>query len=86
MLLEDIYKECLFDLEIENFSIRTIKGYRNNNRAFLNFLQNEYSLMEIEDVTSNHIKAYLMNLKKKGLSVSYINGIQKTLDHSFGFV
>lgn len=85
MLVEDIYKEFLFDLEIKNFSIRTIKGYRNNNRAFLNFLQNEYSLMEIEDVTSNHIKAYLMNLKKKGLSVSYINGIQKNIRSFFRF-
>ncbi|MFF0828156.1 tyrosine-type recombinase/integrase [Brevibacillus sp. NPDC003359] len=85
MLVEDIYKEFLFDLEIKNFSIRTIKGYRNNNRAFLNFLTNEYSLMEIEDVTSNHIKAYLMNLKKKGLSVSYINGIQKNIRSFFRF-
>ncbi|MGF9906133.1 tyrosine-type recombinase/integrase [Brevibacillus porteri] len=85
MLLEDIYKEFLFDLEIKNFSIRTIKGYRNNNRAFLNFLTNEYSLMEIEEVSSNHIKAYLMNLKKKGLSVSYINGIQKNIRSFFRF-
>ena len=38
MLLEDIYKEFLFDLEIKNYSIRTIKGYRNNNRAFLTTL------------------------------------------------
>lgn len=85
MLLEDIYKEFLFDLEIKNFSIRTIKGYRNNNRAFLNFLANEYSLTEIEEVSSNHIKAYLMNLKKKGLSVSYINGIQKNIRSFFRF-
>jgi integrase/recombinase XerD len=85
MLLEDIYKEFLFDLEIKNFSIRTIKGYRNNNRRFLNFIKNEFNLMEIEDVTTTHIKAYLMNLKKKGLSESYINGIQKNIRSFFRF-
>lgn len=85
MLLEDIYKEFLFDLEIKNFSVRTIKGYRNNNRAFLNFIKNEFNLTEIEEVTTNHIKAYLMNLKKKGLSESYINGIQKNIRSFFRF-
>lgn len=85
MLLEDIYKEFLFDLEIKNFSKRTIKGYKNNNRAFLNFIKNEFNLEEIEDIASNHIKAYLMNLKMKGLSESYINGIQKNIRSFFRF-
>lgn len=78
MLLEDVYKEFLFDLEIKNYSIRTIKGYRNNNRAFLNFLINEFEVTEVEEVNTSHIKAYLRNLKDKGLSETYINGIQKT--------
>jgi len=33
MNLEDIYKEFLYDLEIKNYSPRTIKGYKNNNKA-----------------------------------------------------
>ncbi|MGG4094308.1 tyrosine-type recombinase/integrase [Paenibacillus lautus] len=85
MLLEDVYKEFLFDLEIKNYSVRTIKGYRNNNRAFLNFLCNEFAVTEIEEVSTSHIKAYLMNLKKKGLSESYINGIQKNIRSFFKF-
>ncbi|EFU40912.1 hypothetical protein PVOR_18739 [Paenibacillus vortex V453] len=68
MLLEDVYKEFLIDLEIKNYSIRTIKGYRNNYRAFLNFLINEFEVTEVEEVNTSHIKAYLRNLKDKGLS------------------
>ncbi|WP_426334694.1 site-specific integrase [Paenibacillus silvae] len=82
MLFEDVYKEFLFDLEIKNYSILTIKGYRNNNRAFLNYLCNEFSVVEVEEINTSHIKAYLMNLKMKGLSESCINGIQKIFVHS----
>ncbi|MEC0307359.1 tyrosine-type recombinase/integrase [Paenibacillus lautus] len=86
MLLEDVYKEFLFDLEIKNYSIRTIKGYRNNNKAFLNFLSNEFAITEVEGVNTTHIKTYLMNLKMKGLSESYINGIQKNIRSFFRFI
>ncbi|MGO4528284.1 hypothetical protein AB4Z30_04320 [Paenibacillus sp. 2TAF8] len=47
--------------------MRTIKGYRNNNRSFLNYLCNEFSVVEVEEINTSHIKAYLMNLKMKGL-------------------
>ncbi|PJN64570.1 hypothetical protein PAEAM_06560 [Paenibacillus sp. GM1FR] len=80
------YKEFLFDLEIKNYSILTIKGYKNNKGAFLNYLCNEYSVIEIEEVNTSHIKAYLMNLKMKGLSESYINGIQKNIRSFFKFI
>lgn len=33
-----IYKEFLYDLDIKNCSSRTIKWYKNNNKAFLNYL------------------------------------------------
>ncbi|OAH60771.1 recombinase [Domibacillus aminovorans] len=85
MLLEDVYKEFLFDLEIKNYSIRTMKGYRNNTRAFLNYLKNEFDLNEVEEVATSHIKSYLMHMKKKGLKESYINGIQKSIRALFRF-
>ncbi|MED4351267.1 hypothetical protein P9265_02835 [Schinkia azotoformans] len=46
MLLEDIYKEFLFDLEIKNYSIRTIKGYRNNNQAFFSKAMDDAKLAD----------------------------------------
>ncbi|WP_434751377.1 DUF6979 family protein [Paenibacillus amylolyticus] len=39
-------------MEIKNYSIRTIKGYRNNNRAFLNYLCNEFSVVEIKEINT----------------------------------
>lgn len=86
MFLEDVYKEYLYDLEIKNYSPRTIKGYKNNNKAFLNYLKNEFDIDEIEDVTTKQIKSYLMNLKNKGLSELYINNIQKCFRSFFNFM
>ncbi|WP_338452378.1 phage integrase N-terminal SAM-like domain-containing protein [Niallia oryzisoli] len=64
MFLEDIYKEFFYELEIKNYSSQTIKGYKNNNLAFINYLKNEFNIEEVEDITTKHIKSYLMNLKK----------------------
>ncbi|MEH7418776.1 tyrosine-type recombinase/integrase [Neobacillus drentensis] len=86
MDLNDIYKEFLYDLEIKNYSPRTIKGYKNNNKAFITYLKNEFEVAEIEDITTKHIKAYLMNLKSKGLKELYINNIQKCLRSFFRFM
>ncbi|KQL54068.1 recombinase [Heyndrickxia shackletonii] len=86
MFLEDVYKEFLYDLEIKNYSPRTIKGYKNNNKAFLNYLKNEFEIDELEEVTSKHIKSYLMNLKQKGLKELYINSVHKCLRSYFKFM
>ncbi|MEH7547218.1 MULTISPECIES: phage integrase N-terminal SAM-like domain-containing protein [Bacillaceae] len=79
MNFEDIYKEFLYDLEIKNYSPRTIKGYKNNNKAFITFLKNEFDVEEVKEISSKQIKAYLMNLKNKGLKELYINNIQKCM-------
>lgn len=86
LFLEDVYKEFLYDLEIKNYSPRTIKGYKNNNKAFLNYLKNEFEIDELEEVTSKHIKSYLMNLKQKGLKELYINSVHKCLRSYFKFM
>ena len=46
LLLDDAYQEFLYDLKIKNYSPRTIKGYTNNNKAFLNYLKNEFDIEE----------------------------------------
>jgi integrase/recombinase XerD len=86
MFLEDVYKEFIYDLDIKNYSPRTIKGYKNNNKAFLNYLKNEFDIEEVEDITTNHIKSYLMNLKNKGLTELYINNIHKYMRSFFRFL
>lgn len=85
MYLEDIYKEFLYDLEIKNYSAKTIKGYKNNNLRFLNYLKKNFQIEEVEDVTSKHIKDYLMFLKNKGNKETYINTIHKNISAFFRF-
>jgi integrase/recombinase XerD len=86
MFLEDVYKEFLYDLDIKSYSPRTIKGYKNNNKVFLNYLKNEFDIEEVEDITTKHIKSYLLNLKNKGLTEIYINSVHKCRRSFFKFL
>lgn len=79
LLLEDIFKEFCFHLKIKNYTPRTIKGYRNNNLAFIRYLKNEFEITELEEVKTTHVKAYLMFLKNKGRKESYVNTILKNI-------
>ncbi len=79
MQLNEVLKEFVFELEIKKYSKRTIKGYRNNNALFFNFLENEFNITDLEDLTSLHIKRYFQHLTKKGLKPTYINGILKNI-------
>ena len=66
--------------------IHSFERYKNNNKAFLNYLKNEFDIEEVEDITTNHIKSYLMNLKNKGLTELYINNIHKYMRSFFRFL
>lgn len=79
MLIKDILKEFIFELEIKKYSPRTIKSYRNNNALFFNYLENEFNLTELEELKPQHIKSYFLYLTKKGLKPTYINGILKNI-------
>ena len=79
MLLDEVLKEFIFELEIKKFSKRTIKSYRNNNALFFNYINNEFQVTELENVTTQHIKMYFQYLTKKGLKPTYINSILKNL-------
>lgn len=77
MYLKDLQKEFLFDCEIRKLSTRTMKSYRNNLGLFIQYIENEMSITELENVSSAIIKKYFQYLIKKGLKESYVNGILK---------
>lgn len=79
MLAKDILKEFIFECEIRKFTLRTIKGYRNNNALFLTFVEKEYKIDQIEGITHLHIKQYFQYLIQRKLAETYINGILKSL-------
>lgn len=79
MLLKLLLKEFILEVEIKNYSKRTLKSYRNNNLLFFNYLEEEFKITEIEDLNKNHIKSYIKYLNKRGHKPTYINSILKTI-------
>lgn len=77
MLLKDILEEFILELQIQNYSPRTIKSYRNNNLLMFTFVEKEFGLKEIEEVKPIHIKAYIKFLQKNKRKTIYINSIIK---------
>ena len=85
MLLEDLLNEYLFHIQTMNYSPRTIKGYKNNNKAFMKYIENEFDLTELDEVKSLHIKKYGLFLIGKGRKETYINGIYKNIRSFFAY-
>ena len=79
MFLERLLKGFLLEVEIKNYTSRTIKSYKNNNLLFLNYFKTEFNLSEIEELNKNHIKKYVQYLTKRGHKPTYINSILKTI-------
>lgn len=85
MLLEDAIKEYVYEIQIRNYTPRTIKGYKNNVLRFSQFIKNQWGVIELEEVSPAHIKQYLSSLKDKGRSPVYINTILKNLRSFFQY-
>jgi integrase/recombinase XerD len=85
LLLQDILKEFLFEIQIKQYTTRTQKGYKNNNTLFHNWLKSEYQITELEDITHQHIKQYIAYLQNKGRKPTYTNGILKNIRSFFEY-
>ncbi|WP_144527567.1 phage integrase N-terminal SAM-like domain-containing protein [Peribacillus simplex] len=49
MLIQDLLKEFTFDLQIKNYSKRTIETYNYNVGQLINYLKDSHEISEIED-------------------------------------
>ncbi len=83
MLINEVLKEFIFDCEIRKISSRTLKGYRNNNQRFFNYIEQEFNITELEEFSHLHIKKYFRFLIDKGLTETYANGILKCMREFF---
>ena len=75
MLIQDVLNEFIFDCKMRKLSDRTIKGYRNNNRKMMHFIEQEYQVTELEEIYYQHIQRYIKFLTDQKLSDVYINGL-----------
>ena len=85
LLLKDALEEFVIELEIQNYSPRTIKSYRNNNLLLFTFIENECGITEVEKVKPLHIKQYIRFLQHNKRKTSYINGVIKTFRAYFKY-
>lgn len=85
MYSKDIVKEFIYECELRKLSKRTIKGYRNNNLQFMNYVESQNNITELEEINHLHIKEYFRYLMEKGLTEIYINGILKCLRAFFKY-
>ena len=85
MLLKDVLREFLYEIQIKNYTLRTIKGYKNNLAKFFKYCEIELEIVELEEITHLHIKQYLKYLKEKGLTPTYINTILKNIRSFYAY-
>jgi len=86
MLAKECAEEFRLECELRRLSKRTSKGYINNTMLFLNFVEKQCGMDEIETIKAVHNKQYVSYLISKDLTPSYINGILKCLRAFFKYV
>lgn len=85
MQIKTVYSEFLYDCEVKHFTQKTMKGYRNNLKRFFTYLDEKYSIRDIEEVTAKQIKDYFKELWQNGRQVTYTNGLLKTFRAFFKY-
>lgn len=85
MLLEDLLKEFLFELQIQNYSQRTMDTYRYNVGLFISYLR-EFEVVDLDDVLPLHIKKFIKHQQALGSKASYINVLIKSLRAYFSYL
>ncbi|MDU4589923.1 tyrosine-type recombinase/integrase [Clostridium sp.] len=85
MLLEDLLKEYKYDMQVRNYSKRTIKTCYNSTLKFITYCNHEFDVEEIEDLLPLHLKRYITYLQGLGRSEVYMNSILKYLRGYFKY-
>lgn len=85
MQIKTVYSEFLFECEVKHFSQKTMKGYRNNLSRFFNYLDEKYSIQDVEEITARQIKDFFKELWRNGRKVTYTNGLLKVFRAFFKY-
>lgn len=79
LFIKDLLKEFTFDLQIKNYSKRTIETYNYNVNQLANYLNDNHEITEIEDVATVHVKRFIQYQLENGNKASYLNTMIKSL-------
>lgn len=72
-------------MQIKNFSKRTIKTATNSTKAFFVYLDKEFNVNKLDEITHLHIKKYISYMQGLERTESYINSILKYLRMFFRY-
>lgn len=79
MLLRDLLREYTFECKIRKLADTTIETYNYNANQFFMFLEKEHEIIEVEDVSTVHMKMFVEYNLSQGHSPGYINALIKSL-------
>lgn len=86
LLLQHLLEEYLLEIQLKNYSIRTLKSVKNNNSLFLRYLESEFKIETLDKLSHLHIKAYIKYKQSLGLKATYINSILRNLSMFFSYL
>jgi integrase/recombinase XerD len=85
MLLATVRDEFVFNCQCRKLSDKTIYNYEKQINYLLRFLEQEKGVVDIEDVKPQHVKEFLMNMRKAGRTVNYFNDLLKAFKVLFRY-
>lgn len=85
MLLKFAVQDFLDDREFKNLSVTTINSYKDILGQFLQFC-NEQEIVNVEDVTANHVKRYIIHCQKKGNNATTTNSKLQRIRAFFNYM
>ena len=68
MLIKDLLKEFTFELQIKNYSKRTIETYNYNVNQFIKYLEEQHEIEKVEDVSTVHVKKFVQYEQDKAIN------------------
>jgi integrase/recombinase XerD len=86
LLLKFAILDFIEDREFKNLSVSTINQYRNVLGEFQNYCAEEKEVLNVEDVTFNTVRSYLLKLKKINNNPVTINTKIKNLKAFFNYM
>ena len=84
MKLADALEGFIFQCERRRLSPQTIRNYQKQVSYLLDYLWIEHQIDELEAVTPQIVKQYLLVMQKKGRKPSYLNDLLKAFKCFFG--